>query len=525
MADTMQLPILPLVSDYLLHAARQRGSQVAMSLGDRRLTFGECDLEVKYLSQALMEMGVKQGDRVAMLCTPRPEFFLTFLAVSSIGAIWVGVNPRNSVEETEFVLGDCAPRVLISIVKFRDRDYTADLVRLTSEHPDLRVVTIGGEVPGSLPFGDLLEMGKSKDLSVPSGSRAQLTGREPALIVYTSGSTGKSKGALLSHYGLIHSYLGQLRHFGSAPMVDVCNLPINHIGCMDLCCMPLLSCGTIHFMEQFDPEGLLRLIEQERVTFLGQVPTMFQLIAESPRFQSANLSSLTTLTWSGSAMPASLIKAYRSRTKARMMVTYGLTEAIAAITYSASDADDDTLSTTIGKPDPLVDVRLVTSDGSLCDNGVEGEIQVRHDAGMLGYYNRPESTVEAFTPDGYLRTGDLAVVRPDGNLVLVGRLKDMFKSGGYNVYPREIELCLENHPCVALAAVVSVKDPVYQEVGHAFVIPKPGQSPTVDELKLWCREHLANYKIPKRIVIAEDLPKLPIGKVDKQALKRLAESS
>ena len=150
---------------------------------------------------------------------------------------------------------------------------------------------------------------------------------------------------------------------------------------------------------------------------------------------------------------------------------------------------------------------------------------MRHGAGMAGYFNQAEATAEAFTPDGYLRTGDVAVARPDGNLCLVGRQREMFKSGGYNVYPREIELCLERHADVAMAAVVGVRDPTYQEVGHAYVVPKPGRSPRAEDLLSWCREHLANYKVPKRISVTHDLPMLPVGKVDKQALRRLAETN
>jgi fatty-acyl-CoA synthase len=218
-------------------------------------------------------------------------------------------------------------------------------------------------------------------------------------------------------------------------------------------------------------------------------------------------------------MPKELIECYQQRTPARLMVVYGLTEGTGSITYSDPDADVETLSTTIGRPDPELNVRLIKSDGQPCSIGEEGEVQVCHPSVMAGYFNRPQATSATFTADGYLRTGDVALLLPDGNLRLVGRLKEMYKSGGYNIYPREIELCLESHPDVALAAVIGMPDPLYQEVGHAFVLPQPGHAPTATDLLAWCRSHLANYKVPKTITVAAHLPMLPVGKIDKQALK------
>ncbi len=198
-----------------------------------------------------------------------------------------------------------------------------------------------------------------------------------------------------------------------------------------------------------------------------------------------------------------------------------LTDADVDLTFSRNnpDADLETLSTTIGQPDLELNVRLVNNDGQPCRVGEEGEVQVHHFSVMAGYFNRPQATHAAFTADGYLRTGDVAVQLPDGNLRLVGRLKEMYKSGGYNVYPREIELCLESHSDVVLAAVIGVSDPLYQEVGHAFVLPHPGCMPTAVDLIAWCRTHLANYKVPKTVTVADHLPMLPVGKIDKQTLK------
>ena len=281
MTATSDIPILDLISDYLFHDAERWPSQVAMTLGTTRMTYANCAVAVRRLSRGILAMGIGRGDRVAMLSTPRPESFLTFLATASIGAIWVGLNPRFRIEEMRFVLADCAPRVLFSLAEFEDRDYRADLGALLSDFPGLRLVTLGEATLTATRYEDLIASGDDERRADEPAVRTRPSLRDPALIVYTSGSTGKPKGALLTHYGLVHSYIGQMKHIGSEPMVDVCNLPINHIGCMDLCCMPLISGGTIHFMERFDAETMLELVERERVSFLGQVPTMYQMLSAS----------------------------------------------------------------------------------------------------------------------------------------------------------------------------------------------------------------------------------------------------
>jgi acyl-CoA synthetase (AMP-forming)/AMP-acid ligase II len=206
----------------------------------------------------------------------------------------------------------------------------------------------------------------------------------------------------------------------------------------------------------------------------------------------------------------------------RLATNYGMTETTSAITVEAGSNDRDMLLNSVGSVFPDVEVRLVAPDGGQVPDGDAGEVQVRSHYCFLGYWGKPEATRDAFTDDGFFRTGDLATRRPDGRYRIVGRLKEMFKSGGYNVYPREIESVLESHPAVSLSAVVPVPDPLWQEVGVAFVIPKPGSSVAADTLIAWCRERLANYKVPKHCVVEPELPLLPIGKIDKVALRKRA---
>ena len=219
--------------------------------------------------------------------------------------------------------------------------------------------------------------------------------------------------------------------------------------------------------------------------------------------------------WSGSAAPRDLILQLREICP-NLSSSYGLTESVGSVTYAVGTDDLDILADTIGFPCPAYEFRLASPEGVEVGVGEPGEIQVRGDFIMLGYWNRPEATSEAIDAEGWLHTGDLGVSRPDGAIRLIGRLKEMFKSGGYNVYPREIEIALESHPAVRLAAVIGVPDPVYSEVGHAFVV---ADGITEAELREHCRTRLANYKVPKRFTIRSDLPLLPIGKIDKRALR------
>jgi acyl-CoA synthetase (AMP-forming)/AMP-acid ligase II len=220
--------------------------------------------------------------------------------------------------------------------------------------------------------------------------------------------------------------------------------------------------------------------------------------------------------WEGAAMPLPIIRRLREIVP-RLATAYNMTEATAITVVRPTD-DLDVLANTVGLQFEGVEVRLIGEDGRAVADGEAGEVQTRSIYNMLGYWRRPKETAEVLTPDGWLRTGDLAERRADGRYRIVGRIKEMFKSGGYNVYPREVEDVIESHPAVAMAAVVSRPDPIWQEVGVAYVLPRAPV--TVAELEAHCRERLANYKIPKAFALCEELPLLPIGKVDKVALKR-----
>jgi fatty-acyl-CoA synthase len=327
---------------------------------------------------------------------------------------------------------------------------------------------------------------------------------------------------MLPHYGLCHCSRNQLDHWWAEPLRVLDNLPISNVFCIgDLFCFCLVGGGTTIFMERFDAKGVLKTIEREKVTLWGQVATMLQLALSQPEAANRDLSSLQMIFWAGARAPRDLIRRLAQITP-YLGSNYGLTETVAGVTYTEKGASLEVLADTVGKPDPHYELRVIAPDGLICADGEAGEIQVRGHCMMVGYWNRPEATSAAIDSEGWLHTGDIGLRRPDGNFQIAGRKTDMFKSGGFNVYPREIEMMLETHPAVAMAAVIGVPDDLYGEVGHAYLLLRGDEPAAEGELTAWCKDRLANFKVPKRFHLRRQLPMLPVGKIDKVALRKEA---
>jgi acyl-CoA synthetase (AMP-forming)/AMP-acid ligase II len=513
-------PLLERISDYVAWYAERWPRQEALVLGARRIDYSQLAGEVDALSRSLLAAGVRRGDRVATLAPPHPDFFIVFLAAVSIGAIWVGLNPRYQRGELEFVLTDSRPTLVFARTRIGTRDYAGDIAALQSALPTARWVVLGDDpVPaGGIPYLDYIAASAGIDVDELAQARAAVRAADAALIVYTSGSTGQPKGALLPHRGLTICCKVQHRFWGTDPLRTLNFFPINHIGCVgDIACFTLVAGGCTVFLEQFSSADCLHLIAAERVTLWAGVPTTFLLALRDPLFAHADLSSVEKIVWSGAAASAELVDALIGLGK-WLGTSYGLTETVGSITYSAKHASRSSLIRQVGSPPPEYSVRIVDDAGRPVKAGEIGEIQVRGDFLMIGYWERPEATAEAFEPGDWFKTGDLAGWSADGNIELAARRKEVFKSGGYNVYPREVEQVMERYKGVHLAAVVAVPDPVFGNVGHAFVVPEPHATLIASELDQHARRHLANYKVPKSITVTLDLPMLPIGKIDKRTL-------
>lgn len=513
---TIPAPALTRISDYVTWHAVCDPDAVALVVDERRICYRALMQQVDRLAAALLRAGVRKGDRVAMLSTPHPDFVVSLLAASSIGAIWLGLNPRYRLPELQHCVVDSAPRILLARRSLLGRSYEPEIDALRAACESLEHVVLFDGDPT-----EFLERGNSITGQQLEQARSAVDSRDPCLLVYTSGSTGAPKGALLHHAGIIDFAVLCNSLWPLAPHRVINYFPINHIGSIVDCMMPCLVVGGMQIMlEQFDPVVNLELIERERVTLWGSVPSVFQMQLALPDCGRFDLSSVQLIAWGGAAMPRETIERLRSICP-KLATNYGMTETSSAITFVEPTDDLDVLANTVGRPRPGIDMRLVDQHGDLLGHGQPGEIQVRSPGNFLGYWQQPDATAAAFTADGFFRTGDLGELRPDGRIRLIGRLREMYKSGGYNVYPREVEAVIEAHPAVATAAVVSIADPLWQEVGVAYVVPR--KSITTQQVEQFCRERLANYKVPKHIIVTADLPLLPIGKVDKNTLRVWAE--
>lgn len=490
--------------------------------GDVRLSYAELKAEIDTLAKALLANGIRKGDRVATLTTPSPEFLTAFLATVSIGGIWLGLNSRHQIEELKYVVSDSAPRVLLTRTRIDGRDYVGEIQALKDAVPSLALIVTLGDGPavsGAVDLASFLASASRTSDSELETARQCVAGPDPCLIVYTSGSTGRPKGALVPHRAIARFAVRLVAIWPISPFILLHYFPINHVsGTCDAAAPALAAGGTMVFMEHFDAENSLELMERERVTFWASVPSTFQMQLALPDFASYDLSSVQLIMWGGAAASEPLIRRLLEF-GAPAATHYGMTETMFT-TLTGPTRDIDVLANTVGFGFPEVEIRLVRDNGQDAEEGEPGEIWVRSEYNLIGYLNRPDATADAITPDGFFKTGDVAVRRPDGNYRISGRLKEMYKSGGYNVYPREIETVLEDFPAVATVAVVSTPDPLWQEVGVAFVVPNGPVK--IEELGSHCRAHLANYKIPKHFFIESALPLLPNGKIDKVGLTKAA---
>jgi len=502
------------------HAAQTPGHEAAVH-GGSRLSYGELAAEVTRWSKAFLAAGIMKGDRVAMLTAPSIDWLVVMLAASDIGAIWLGYHPRYMMPEFGHVTGLAEPKVIVAPRTLHGRDYGDELAALRSDHACVeRIVMLDGGLPGATPAETFLAGSETVDDGVLADACDGVAIDDTAVIIFTSGTTGRPKGAMVRHRALLTGAMTELGHWPQVRPRILHMMPVNHIAGVGMVgAFGLHAGGTFVFQDRFDAGDLLRLIEAEKISFLLGSPVQFHMMANHPELRRHDLSSLRYKVWGGAAMARDLVEKL-ARLPGRLCTAFGMTELGLYATYSDLDAPVEVLGRTIGRPHTDYDIRIADTDGNEAEPGGTGEIQAKGPWLMAGYFRDTAATEEAYTADGWFRTGDIAKVWPDGNLEIVGRLKEMFISGGFNIYPREIESVLESHPAVGLVAVLGVADGTFGEVGHAFVELLPGREAAASDLKDWCAERLANYKVPKTFSIRPELPRLPIGKIDKQALKK-----
>jgi acyl-CoA synthetase (AMP-forming)/AMP-acid ligase II len=519
------VPALPLLDHYLELYANGRPETVALSCPEFEFNYLELQDVVTTYASAFQTTGVARGDVVAVLGNSRPECWVIFLACCRIGAVFLGLNPKYTARELSFVLSDSRPRVLLGMYGPDEREQAEKLRTLISDGGPIATVVLrtGARAGESVSLEKFLG---SASVSVGTAS-GHADPEDPCAIVYTSGSTGMPKGAMLCQRGMIRSALLTWRHWYGAKseLRTVAQHPINHVGWLVCeCATALVAGGTLFLRERFDGASTLRLIERDRLNVWIAFPSMVILAVQSPEFETCDLSSLERLAF-GMSPSLELQTRLRTRTDAVFSVSYGLTEAHGgAVTVTDDDADLETVADTIGRPLPGIEVRIVDVNGVGVPTGRPGELLIRDPCLFLGYLNRPEASAETIDSQGWLHTDDVVAQDESGVMRFVARKKDMFKSGGYNVYPTEIESVIGSHEMVRHVAVVEVPDPLWEEVGIAFVALGEHDSLGSVQLVEYLQPRLANYKIPKRFVFVTELPQLPNGKVDKVGLRERAKS-
>lgn len=508
------------VHDLLASHALAIPDAVAAVEDDERMTYAVLAERVDAIARGLIAAGVASGDRVATMVPSSLDFWLTYLATVSIGGVWMGLNPRYQIPEYAYLLADAAPVVVFCRPGYEERDYLTDLISVGDGVAQF--VALGAPSGRAVGFDAFLNAGAAVEDALLAARRAAVDPEDIAVIVYTSGTTGKPKGAMLSHRAITQSALTNLAWMGDGLESTLNVAPINHVGALNNVCMSVFAYGgRIIFYHRVDLTAIAALTRAEKLTYLVAGPTTFAMFQTVPG-GSERLGDYRLIVVGGGATPEAAL-ATAMTGPAAIHNVFGQTETCGTVTVTEPGESAKVLAESFGRPIPGAEMRIADAAGNPVPIGTSGEIQIRGPYCMTGYLNRPDATAEAFTADGFLRTGDLGIERPDGNFSYVGRLKEMFKSGGYNIYPVEIELALGEHPAVSAAAVLPVSHPMFQEVGHAFI---QTSDPALDAetLRAFLKPLLANYKIPKTFSFEAELPKLPTYKVDKQALKaRLAE--
>jgi acyl-CoA synthetase (AMP-forming)/AMP-acid ligase II len=467
--------------------------------GRRRLSFGQWDAAADGVAALLAASGVGRGDVVCLLLPSSIDYAVCYQAAMRLGAVTTGVNLRLGPAEQTSIMARARP--VVSVV-------------------DGGLVSSGAlpATSGTVVLRDELWVASRRR----APTLARLEAGDPVAIVWTSGSTGVPKGAVFDHRNLAAVAAGTdvLSQPGDRKLSP---LPFAHVGYMTRPWDEIAhGTTTIVTPTPWSAASAIELLAGERVTVGQGVPTQWALVLAHPDLERADLSFLRVAGTGAARVPPELVEAMRSRLGCPIVVRYTSTESSLG-TGTQPDDPDDVVAGTVGRPVLGVELSVVDDEGQPVPAGALGRVRLRSAAVMRGYLADAQSTAAVLSADGWLMTGDLGWLGPDGNLRLVGRGSEMYIRGGYNVYPAEVEGVLGRHPALADVAVVGVDDPVLGEIGVAFVTPaEPGVVPSLEELRAWCRQQLADYKAPDGVQVMDPLPLTPMGKVDKQALKERA---
>jgi len=520
---------LPLTIPAVVERAADRfGALEGIVDGDLRLTFAELAAAVDDACRALVASGIAPGDRVAIWAPNMAEWAIAALGVHRAGGAVVPLNTRFKGPEAAYILRSSGARLLFTVTDFLDTDYVALLGPLDVVPSVEEVIVLRGPAgEGTVAWADFLARGAAIDPSVTAARAAAIEPDDLCDILFTSGTTGSPKGAMLRHGATVRAYDAWSTVVGlrEGDRYLIINPFFHAFGLKAGILASLIKGATIIPHPVFDVPSVMQRVTDEKVTMLPGPPAIYQTILDHPDLGSYDLSSLRLSVTGAATVPVEMIRRMRSELAFETIVTgYGLTETTGIATMCRHDDDLEIIANTAGRAIPDVEVQVIDEERNPLPAGQPGEVVVRGYNVMKGYFNNPEATAETIDPDGWLHTGDIGVLDEAGNLRITDRTKDMFIVGGFNAYPAEIENMVMTHPAVGQVAVVGVPDHRMGEVGMAFVVLRPGATLDADELITWCREQMANYKVPRHVEFVDALPLNASGKVLKYQLRERGET-
>ncbi len=482
-----------------------------------RLTYAQLNERANRLAHGLHASGIGKGDRVAILAQDGVEHLDLLFACGKLGAIHTALNWRLHWRELQQILAAVTPTVLIYDDTFKESVASLAQVETSIQH---WIHLDGVGIPGSRHFGDVLDAASAMSCTCET-----LCDEDIAAIVFTGGTTGLSKGARISHRQIAWNCLNTVIHDLDRSDVYLNVFPLFHVGGLFVYTLPQIILGGVTvLMRRFDPEQVLRLIEREQVTVFAAVPAMYQMLTQNPAWAEVNLSSLRFCTSGGAPLPVPLVEQYTREKGIRFKQGFGMTEFGPGL-FALSPEDAIRKAGSIGRPNFFVDAKIVNSDNQSLGPNQVGELVLKGPSIASGYFNNSAAWSEVIDTNGWFHTGDLACYDEDWYFTIVDRLKDMFISGGENIYPAEVEAALYQHPAVFQCAVIGVPDAKWGEVGKAFVVLKANQAVAAEELLAHLSDRIARYKTPRSVEFVASLPISAAGKVLRRELRELHRQS
>lgn len=523
---------LPRLSDYMKRAADRDPNRPAFIYHDVEISYSEFSAKSQQLAKYLLKIGVEKGDRVAYIMNGRPEFFYLYMAASMVGAIIVGMGTRFTAHEMEYVLNNSEARHVLTLYGLGEvKNYQDRLGQAFQKCPFVQQVwVVGGptELPNALTFDEIINGDYSEYDKALQEREASVEPDDGLIIVYTSGTTGQPKGALITNRNVVCQSLIICDEFGSPTGLTpddrfLHHVPVNHVsGATEMGASPIVAGCTQVVIDQFHPVETLEMMQKHKVTIFCGVPTMFVMEFNLPNFSSYDLSSVR-FCMIGGAMASKEVLEKMLSIAPYCSNPLGLTETSGLITHTDVGASADNLNKTVGKCPPEFQMKLVDNDRKEVPRGTPGEIAYRGPTVIKEYFKMPEATAAAIDKDGWLYSGDVGIIDENGDLRLVGRSKEMYITGGENVYPVEVEEYISRYPGVAMVALLPVPHDVMGEVGRAYIVPNPGATLDGKTIQEYLKEYIAPYKIPRQYIFRDSLPMTALGKIEKKTIRQEIE--